>query len=98
MQTDSNNNKEIWKKYQETKDPAIRESLILMYSHLIKYIAGRLNIYFGSNVEYEDLVSFGVFGLIDAIDKFDINKGSGRNLSLRIRASSTASNGLGPGR
>ena len=48
-------------KYQETRDPAIRETLILTYSHLIKYIAGRLNIYFGSNVEYEDLVSFGVF-------------------------------------
>ena len=94
MQTDSNNNKEIWKKYQETKDPAIRESLILMYSHLIKYIAGRLNIYFGSNVEYEDLVSFGVFGLIDAIDKFDINKGVKFETyaSLRIRGlSSTAS-------
>lgn len=87
MQTDSNNNKGIWKKYQETKDPAIRESLILMYSHLIKYIAGRLNIYFGSNVEYEDLVSFGVFGLIDAIDKFDINKGVKFETyaSLRIR-------------
>jgi RNA polymerase sigma factor for flagellar operon FliA len=61
--------------------------LILTYSHLIKYIAGRLNIYFGSNVEYEDLVSFGVFGLIDAIDKFDLNKGVKFETyaSLRIR-------------
>ena len=87
MQNDSKNQKEIWKQYHETKDPALRESLILKYSYLIKYIAGRLNIYFGSNVEYDDLVSFGVFGLIDAIDKFDINKGVKFETyaSLRIR-------------
>jgi len=79
--------KEIWKKYQETRDPALRETLILMYSHLVKYVAGRLNIYFGSNVEYEDLVSYGVFGLIDAIDKYDMNKGVKFETyaSLRIR-------------
>jgi RNA polymerase sigma factor for flagellar operon FliA len=87
MQNDPKNHRDIWKKYQETRDPAIRETLILTYSHLIKYIAGRLNIYFGSNVEYEDLVSFGVFGLIDAIDKFDLNKGVKFETyaSLRIR-------------
>jgi RNA polymerase sigma factor for flagellar operon FliA len=56
----ANNQKELWKQYQETRNPAVREALILEYSHLIKYIAGRLNIYFGSNVEYDDLVSFGV--------------------------------------
>jgi len=87
MSTDSNNHKDLWKQYQKTRDPAVRESLILAYTHLIKYIAGRLNIYFGSNVEYEDLVSLGVFGLIDAIDKFDINKGVKFETyaSLRIR-------------
>jgi len=37
-------------------------------------VAGRLSIYFGSNVEYDDLVGYGIFGLIDAIDKFDVNK------------------------
>jgi RNA polymerase sigma factor for flagellar operon FliA len=84
-----NNQQELWKKYHETRDPAIRESLILEYSHLIKFIAGRLNIYFGSNVEYDDLVGFGVFGLIDAIDKFDITKGVKFETyaSLRIRGS-----------
>lgn len=78
---------ELWKKYSHSKDPQIREKLILEYSPLIKYIAGRLSIYFGSNVEYDDLVSFGVFGLIDAIEKFDINKGVKFETyaSLRIR-------------
>ncbi|NLW01887.1 MAG: FliA/WhiG family RNA polymerase sigma factor [Clostridiaceae bacterium] len=65
---------ELWRKYKETKDPAIKEQLILEYADLIKYVAGRLSIYFGSNVEYDDLVGYGVFGLIDAIEKFDIEK------------------------
>lgn len=87
MSSDNNKQLELWKQYSETKDPAIREKLILEYSHLIKYIAGRLSIYFGSNVEYDDLVGFGVFGLIDAIDKFDVNKGVKFETyaSLRIR-------------
>ncbi len=78
---------DLWKQYSVTRDPAIREKLIIEYSHLIKFIAGRLNIYFGSNVEYDDLVGYGVFGLIDAIDKFDINKGVKFETyaSLRIR-------------
>jgi len=78
---------DLWRQYTETKDPSVRQKLIIEYSHLIKYIAGRLNIYFGSNVEYDDLVGFGVFGLIDAIDKFDINKGVKFETyaSLRIR-------------
>ncbi len=89
MPTNINNQRELWKQYQETRDLSIREALILEYSHLIKFIAGRLNIYFGSNVEYDDLVSFGVFGLIDAIDKFDLNKGVKFETyaSLRIRGS-----------
>lgn len=80
---------DLWKQYAQTKDSSTREKLILEYSHLIKFVAGRLSIYFGSNVEYDDLVSFGVFGLIDAIDKFDINKGVKFETyaSLRIRGS-----------
>jgi len=77
----------LWKQYTESRDPAIREQLIVEYSYLVKYIAGRLSIYFGQNVEYDDLVGFGVFGLIDAVDKFDVNKGVKFETyaSLRIR-------------
>ncbi|MEN6312946.1 MAG: FliA/WhiG family RNA polymerase sigma factor [Clostridiaceae bacterium] len=89
MQVNNDKNTDLWKQYHENKDPVTREALILEYSHLIKFIAGRLNIYFGSNVEYDDLVGFGVFGLIDAIDKYDINKGVKFETyaSLRIRGS-----------
>ena len=80
---------ELWKQYSETKSLAIREKLIIEYSPLVKFVAGRLSIYFGTHVEYDDLVSFGVFGLIDAIDKFDITKGVKFETyaSLRIRGS-----------
>lgn len=79
----------VWKNYAQTKDPALREKLILEYAHLVKYVAGRLSIYFGSNVDYDDLVGFGVFGLIDAIEKFDVHKGVKFETyaSLRIRGS-----------
>ena len=80
---------ELWKQYSENKSQAIREKLIIEYSPLVKFVAGRLSIYLGSYVDYDDLVSFGVFGLIDAIDKFDLSKGVKFETyaSLRIRGS-----------
>ncbi len=89
MSSDNQRQTELWKKYNDTKDPAIREKLIIEYSQLVKFVAGRLSIYFGSNVEYDDLVGYGVFGLIDAIEKFDIGKGVKFETyaSLRIRGS-----------
>ena len=80
---------ELWKKYCKTKDPEIRGELIIEYLHLVKYIAGRMNIYFSTSIEYDDIISFGVFGLIDAIDKFDITKGVKFETyaTLRIRGS-----------
>ncbi len=80
---------ELWKQYGDTKDTSIREKLIVEYANLVKYVAGRLSMYFGTNVEYDDMVGFGVFGLIDAIDKFDLSKGVKFETyaSLRIRGS-----------
>lgn len=66
--------KRLWEDYARLKTPDLREKLILEYAPLVKVVAGRLSMYLGYNVEYEDLVSYGVFGLIDAIDKFDLYK------------------------
>lgn len=65
----------LWEEYSKTKDPKIREKLILQYSELVKIVAGRLVMYLGYTVEYDDLVGYGIFGLIDAIDKFELTKG-----------------------
>ncbi|MBF1015801.1 MAG: RNA polymerase sigma factor WhiG, partial [Lachnospiraceae bacterium] len=64
----------LWKEYGELKNADLREKLILEYAPLVKLVAGRLSMYLGFNVEYDDLVGYGVFGLIDAIDKFDTMK------------------------
>ena len=77
----------LWENYGKTKSPEIREKLILEYAPLVKLVAGRLSMYLGYNVEYEYLVSYGIFGLIDAIDKFDSMKAVKFETyaSLRIR-------------
>ena len=64
----------LWEMYQARQTPELREQIILEYAPLVKVVAGRLSMYLGYNVEYDDLVSYGVFGLIDAIDKFDMDK------------------------
>lgn len=66
--------KKLWAEYEKAKSPELREKIILEYAPLVKVVAGRLSMYLGYNVEYEDLVSYGIFGLIDAIDKFDYAK------------------------
>ena len=81
--------KKIWEKYTKNPTQEMREQIIIEYEPLVKIVAGRLSMYLGGNVEYEDLVSYGVFGLIDAIDKFDTNKDVKFETyaSLRIRGS-----------
>ena len=61
----------LWRSYKATGDEGLREQLILHYSPLVKYVAGRVSVGLPSNVEQADFVSSGVFGLIDAIEKFD---------------------------
>ena len=61
----------LWDEYAKTKSPEIREKIILEYAPLVKLVAGRLSMYLGYNVDYDDLVGYGIFGLIDAIDKYD---------------------------
>lgn len=66
--------KKMWDDYAVSRSPEIREQIILEYAPLVKVVAGRLSMYLGYNVEYDDLVGYGIFGLIDAIDKFDTKK------------------------
>ncbi|MFP3088721.1 RNA polymerase sigma factor WhiG [Treponema sp. TIM-1] len=65
---------ELWVVYRKTRDPAIRELFIRQYAPLVKYVAGKVAIGMPANVEFDDLVGYGAFGLMDAIDKFDPEK------------------------
>ena len=66
---------DLWADYKAQGDAFLRDKLILHYSPLVKYVAGRVAVGLPQNVEQSDLVSYGIFGLIDAIDKFDPERG-----------------------
>lgn len=57
--------------YKQSHDMTAREKLILDHAPLVKYVAGRLALRLPPNVDMEDLISYGIFGLIDAIEKFN---------------------------
>ncbi|MDR1179351.1 MAG: RNA polymerase sigma factor WhiG [Spirochaetales bacterium] len=64
----------LWRKFKKNKDPAIRDTFVKQYAPLVKYVAGKIAVSMPHNVEFDDLVGFGVFGLFDAINKFDPDK------------------------
>lgn len=66
--------RKLWDAYSKTHSAESKEKIIVEYAPLVKIVAGRLSMYLGYNVEYDDLVGYGVFGLIDAIDKYDLGK------------------------
>jgi RNA polymerase sigma factor for flagellar operon FliA len=64
----------LWTDYKDTGSREARDRLIVHYSPLVKYVAGRVSAGLPQNIEQADLVSYGIFGLIDAIDKFDTDR------------------------
>ncbi|TNM62451.1 RNA polymerase sigma factor WhiG [Streptomyces sp. NP160] len=66
--------RDLWERFKAHGDPVVRERLILHYAPLVKYVAGRVAVGLPANVDQADLVSYGVFGLIDAIEKFDLER------------------------
>ncbi len=65
---------ELWTLFKENRDPKIRDMFVKQYAPLVKYVAGKVAMGMPHNVEFDDLVGFGVFGLFDAIKKFDPDK------------------------
>ena len=65
---------ELWKRYKKSKDPEIRSLFVKQYAPLVKYVAGKVAVGMPQNVEFDDLVGYGAFGLFDAIEKFDPDK------------------------
>src|SRR6056297_2828592 len=71
---DGKTEEELWEEYKKTRDTRIRDAFIEQYAPLVKYVAGKVAMGMPHNVEFDDLVGFGVFGLFDAIEKFDPDK------------------------
>ncbi len=65
----------LWADYKASANVELRDRLIVHYSPLVKYVAGRVAVGLPQNVEQADLVSNGIFGLIDAIEKFEPERG-----------------------
>ena len=68
-------NAELWQRYAESGDAGVREELILQYAPLVKYVMGRLAISLPTILDYEDILSSGTIGLIEAVERFDASKG-----------------------
>ena len=65
----------LWSAFKEREDQDAREQLIINFSPLVKYVAGRLSVSLPQTVDTGDLISYGIFGLIDAIEKFEPERG-----------------------
>lgn len=71
MTTDDDSTARLWAEYKRSADREIRDQLIVLYSPLVKYVAARVAVGLPQHVDGSDLVSYGVIGLIDAIDRYD---------------------------
>jgi RNA polymerase sigma factor for flagellar operon FliA len=67
---------QLWDEYKSERDPQARERLILHYAPLVKYVASRVATGLPASVEQADLVSYGMFGLIDGLEKFEPGRGN----------------------
>ena len=66
--------KDLWRRYKQDNDERARERLVVAYSPLVKFIAGRMASGLPSHVEEADLISYGLIGLIGAIERFDLER------------------------
>ena len=65
----------VWQEFRATRDAGLRNRLVLQYAPLVKYVAGRMRTRLPENVDADDLVSDGVLGLMDAIERFEPDRG-----------------------
>ncbi|MBQ9623890.1 MAG: RNA polymerase sigma factor WhiG [Treponema sp.] len=64
----------LWEEFKKTKSSALRDKIIRKYMPLVKYVAGKVSVGLPASMEFDDLVGFGQFGLLDAISKYDLDK------------------------
>ncbi|HEY3367230.1 MAG TPA: FliA/WhiG family RNA polymerase sigma factor [Symbiobacteriaceae bacterium] len=66
---------ELWRSYREARDPSIRDRLVEQYLWLVRYVAGRLMVGLPSHFDQGDLEGHGCFGLLEAIERYDLERG-----------------------
>ncbi len=65
------NEKDLWTRFKQSGDMSARDDLILSHMRVVKYVAGRMAIHVPSTIAMDDLIGWGVMGLLDAVEKFD---------------------------
>ena len=68
--------KDLWRRYRSSGDTRARERLVVAYAPLVKYVAGRMSSGLPAHVDAADLISYGLVGLISAIERFDLERRS----------------------
>lgn len=68
-------NRKLWEAYSDGAEPELREQIVLQYAHVVKYVIGRLALTLPAVVDYEDILSIGTIGLIQAVERFDHKQG-----------------------
>ena len=66
--------KDLWRRYKSSGDARAREQLVVAYSPLVKYVSGRMASGLPAHVEEADLISYGLVGLISAIERFELER------------------------
>lgn len=84
----------MWREYKKTESPEARESLILRYAPLVRNLARGYRFKTPPTIELADLVSYGFLGLMDAIEKFDPDRGIGFSAYARIRINGAIADGV----
>ncbi|MEC8840871.1 MAG: sigma-70 family RNA polymerase sigma factor, partial [Candidatus Poribacteria bacterium] len=76
VMTEHISEEELWNRFKSKNDVSAREDLILKYMGLVKYVVDRLSMKPHSTIEYNDLCSCGIIGLVSAVDRFDPSLGN----------------------
>jgi RNA polymerase sigma factor for flagellar operon FliA len=68
-------NEKLWAEYTRSRDPRLKDEIVKRFLPLVRYVALRMSVKFQVGIDFEDILSFGVFGLLDAVERFEPNRG-----------------------
>lgn len=68
-------NEKLWEAYMESHDPKLKDEIVKRFLPLVRYVASRMSVKFPTGLDFDDILSFGVLGLLDAIDRFEPIRG-----------------------
>jgi RNA polymerase sigma factor for flagellar operon FliA len=68
-------NEKLWEEYMRSREPRLKDEIVKRFLPLVRYVASRMSVKFQTGIDFEDILSFGVFGLLDAVERFEPDRG-----------------------